>query len=222
MQSKLINKHLFLLAIISGCVLAVFFIRNAVLHDDTYHFLLWNLFLGLVPLLVACAVFFLFEKLNKILIWCAGFLWLLFYPNAPYMLSDLIHINQTSSVVLYDALIIFSLSMLSVFYGFYSIKIMQFTFKRLVGNKTAYTMTTASILLSSFGIYLGRILRLNSWDLFTHPMEVLREIIDHLFPVTKNPVTYVIIILFSGIQFMLLLLMKDVDEVGEPYARTNT
>jgi len=71
--------------------------------------------------------------------------------------------------------------------------------------------------LSSTGIYLGRILRLNSWDFFTHPIKTLQVIFNHLFPVTKNPSTYLVIFLFSIIQFILLIMMKDFDEIEKDH-----
>ena len=213
MQNKLPRNYLIILALFTAFCLVCLFIRNSVEGNTTYNFLLWNLFLAFLPLLFAWIISFFVGKLNKVIIIIGSLVWLLFYPNAPYMISDLIHVNSTSSMVLYDTLIIFSFSMLALFYGFYSIKIVHFCYRQITSKRTAHLVIVASILLSSAGIYLGRILRLNSWDLFTHPIQTMTTIFDHLWPVNKNPTTYVIILLFSFIQFLLLVLIKDMDEI---------
>ena len=213
MQNKLPRNYLVVLALFTAFSLLCLVIRNFAEGNTIYNFLLWNLFLALVPLAMALILHFFVGKLNKVIIIVGSFLWLLFYPNAPYMISDLIHVNNTNAMVLYDTLIIFSFSMLALFYGFYSIKIIHFCYRQITNKRTAHFVIAASIILSSAGIYLGRILRLNSWDLFTHPLQTMGTILDHLWPINKNPSTYVIILLFSFIQFFLLIMMKDLDEI---------
>ena len=213
MKYKLPNNYLFALVSFTVAALVIFFIRNMIEGNKDYNFLLWNLFLAFLPLLFAWIIHFFAGKLNKIIIIIATFAWLLFYPNAPYMISDLIHVNNTSPVVLYDTLIIFLLAILALFYGFYSLKIIHFIYRNITGPKVANTVVWLSIILSSAGIYLGRILRLNSWDIFHTPYKVLVMVVDHLFPVTKNPSTYALIFLFSIIQFIMLVMMKDLDEI---------
>jgi uncharacterized membrane protein len=151
------------------------------------------------------------KKLNNFWLISGTSLWLLFYPNAPYMITDFIHVQAESGSVIYDALLIFSISMLSLFYGFYSIKLIQKVLLSHITKTKTNTIIAVSLLLSSFGIYLGRILRLNSWDVFTEPIKTIGVIFDHLFPITKNPVTYVIIILFTLIQWFLFNLMQEID-----------
>ena len=198
--------------------LVFMFLRNLVVGNSGYNFLIWNLFLGFVPFMVALLIQ-LFEKhLSNLILVFGSFIWILFYPNAPYMITDLIHVQASSTTVIYDTLMIFSFSLLSLFFGFYSIKLMQSVInKRLKGrkssNKINNTIVIFTLVLSSFGIYLGRILRLNSWDLFTEPFKTIGVIFEHIFPVTKNPETYAITIVFTLIQGFLLLLLQDIDEV---------
>lgn len=113
--------------------------------------------------------------------------------------------------VIYDTLMIFSFSILSLFYGFYSLKIAKGLLMLRLSESVSRMLIYASILLSSFGIYLGRILRLNSWDIATHPWQTIVTIWDHLIPISENPVTYVIIILFTIIQIILLSLIQELD-----------
>jgi uncharacterized membrane protein len=187
------------------------FIRNLVEHNNEYNFLLWNLFLGFVPFLFALLINIFHTNLKKPLIIAGVLLWLLFYPNAPYMITDFIHVHSSSSYVVYDALLIFSFSMLSLFFGFYSIKLIEKTLYTYFNTKLVNIITIIALLLSSFGIYLGRILRLNSWDIFTHFIQTMQEILNHLFPPTKNPVTYLMIFLFTIIQWLMLNLIEKIN-----------
>ncbi len=202
------KKYNIPLVISTVCCVALLLIRNIIVGNKDYNFLLWNLFLAIIPFIIAFLLESNYKKFNKLTLLLGGFFWLLFYPNAPYMVSDLIHVNKTSSIVLYDTLIIFSLSTLALFFGFYSLKLIYIVIKKSRNHKFALSIMCFSILLSSFGIFLGRILRLNSWDIFTKPIQTLILIFDHLFPITKNPTTYLIIILFSFVQFMVLYLVQ--------------
>lgn len=213
MKPKLPRNYLIALTWVTAFDLLALLIRNLYEQNSTYNFLLWNLFLAFIPLAVAWITYYIVGRWNILMILIFSFLWLLFYPNAPYMISDLIHVNENSPVVLYEALILFSFAILALFYGFYSLKIIHLVFRSRTGILTANIIIWTSIVLSSAGIYLGRILRLNSWDLFTHPMRVFQTVFDHLFPVTKNPSTYLVIFLFSIIQLILLIMMKDFDEI---------
>ncbi|MCP5495225.1 MAG: DUF1361 domain-containing protein, partial [Leptospiraceae bacterium] len=128
---------------------------------------------------------------------------------------DLIHIDQSSTKVLYEALMIFSIAMQALFFGLYSLKLMKSILSQKIGITKTRILLLLSIVLSSFGIYLGRVLRLSSWDVFTKPIETFTNIIDHLFPISKNPTTYAMIILFSCIQLILLNAVAEVEDKGE-------
>ena len=207
------NKYIRVLFWITIINIAVLFIRNAVLGNSMFNFLIWNLFLGFLPLFVAYLIERFYARINKYLLWFGSLVWLLFYPNAPYMISDLMHVNMDNQAVLYDTLIIFSFAMLSLFYGFLSLKLMYGVFKKISGQRLANTAIAASLLLSSLGFYMGRVLRFNSWDAFTHPFKVLKEVWGHLWPIGDNWQTYVVMLLFGGIQWMLLIMMKDVNSI---------
>lgn len=182
--------------------------------NNQFNFLVWNLFLGFVPYFVSIVLMLCVNKINTILLLLGSFIWLLFYPNAPYMITDLIHIDKQNTVTLevYEALMIFSFAMQSLFFGFYSLKLMYFVFNQKFSKKIAQTFIAISVLLSSFGIYLGRIPRFNSWDVFTNPFSTFEKIFSYLFPISQNITTYTIIFLFTIIQLLLLSMIRDFDE----------
>lgn len=106
----------------------------------------------------------------------------------------------------------FSISMQSLFFGFYSLRLMESILIQRASKLLVNTFIFSSILLSSFGIYLGRVLRLNSWDVFSSPLKTMDLIFNHLFPVSQNPTTYSMIILFTFIQLILLSLIQQESE----------
>jgi len=199
------------LIIITIVNLLILWTRNLIVGNVTYNFLMFNLFLGVIPITIAYAAANFLKKSKSWIILVVSGLWLLFYPNAPYMITDLIHVEPSSNIVIYDTLIIFSFAILSLFYGFISIKLIHDIWVSKFSVSIAGSMVVFTILISSFGIYLGRILRLNSWDLFTNPMKVFGDIFDHLWPITDNPQTYYIILLYTFIQGFVLLLTIELD-----------
>lgn len=194
--------------------LLVLFIRNQILDSRIHDTLLLNLFHGFLPLVFAFLLKQFYDKFNSFFFWLISLVWLLYYPNSPYMISGLKHIGQDAKDIQnYDTLIIFSLAMLSLFYGFLSLKIMYNLFKRRKGKIFANIAITVSLLLSCLGFYMGRVLFLFSADFFKHPLKVIKLVWEHLFPISDNLSTYALMFLFGGVQFMLLIIFKDVADM---------
>jgi uncharacterized membrane protein len=189
--------------------LAMLFTRNMIEGNTHYNFLIWNLFLGFVPFLVAYILLIFNAKIKIFIFLILNGIWLLFYPNAPYMMTDLIHVQSQSSTVIYDTLIIYSISTLSLFFGFYSLRWIVELWEQRYSRRIAILVLIISIVLSGLGNYLGRILRLNSWDIFTHPGKVFLDVWHHLWPISSNHVTYYILALFTIIQLLILWLIHS-------------
>lgn len=208
-------------------------IRNLIVGDAFFNFLKSNLFIGSFPVIViAILLNHFYDKLNNFIFWIGTALWVLFYPNAPYMISDLIHNTSDpidkidTELIKFDTMIIFSIAMLSVFYGLLSLKIMFNLFRKKIGNKFAHTAIAITILLSCLGFYMGRELisaikvgngYLYSWEIFLEPMQILKIVWHALIPVGEHWSAYVMMALFGVIQYMLLIMFKDVGDI-EPKA----
>lgn len=143
-------------------------------QGPSFLFLVWNLFLAWVPYGIALLI-----KRDQTKWIRYGFLgiWLLFFPNAPYIITDLLHLRERLPVPLwYDMLTIFSFAWTGLIFGYLSlVRIQKLFFNRwgaLVGN-----LITAFIwLLAGLGIYIGRFLRWNSWDVLTRPLALLVDL----------------------------------------------
>jgi uncharacterized membrane protein len=133
-------------------------------------FLLWNLALAWVPLVAALAIDDvrstpLTLQLPLLLVWLA------FFPNAPYLVTDLIHINpadRTATGILGDAALV-SVAPVGLALGFSSLMLVERAVRERYGGRTALAVAVVSLAVASLGIYLGRVVRLNSWDLLTRP-----------------------------------------------------
>src|ERR1051325_11390079 len=100
MKPKLPSNYLIALAIFTAFDLVILTVREIVEHSSEFQFLLWNLFLAFVPLAVAWVTYVVTGKWATWLVVLLSIVWLLFYPNAPYMISDLIHVDPTNPRVL--------------------------------------------------------------------------------------------------------------------------
>ncbi len=150
-----------------------------------YRFLVWNLFLAWVPLGAALACNALARRRIFWLAAGAGVVWLLFFPNAPYMLTDYIHIRDTpdASPLWWDALMLSSFVWTSLMLGFFSLYLMQEVWRAHLGRLASWLLAVLALGLGSFGVYLGRFIRLNSWDALLHPRSVAHIIATQL----ENP-----------------------------------
>ena len=141
-------------------------------------FMLWNLFLAAIPLGLSLGL----RQINSLTLALPLLaVWLLFFPNAPYVLTDLIHLNEHPGNVpkWLDLLMLLSFALVSLWFGFQSLHIVQHWFARKFSQATAWCVTVGSLGLSGFGVYLGRFDRWNSWDLLHRPMSLLRTIASY-------------------------------------------
>ncbi len=148
-------------------------------------YLIWNLVLAWVPLFLALRV----EELEqdsgtgRAKFWAISGLWLLFFPNAPYIFTDLIHINRTPHPRIWtDMLIVLVFALTGLVLGFLSLQRMHRLVVGRRGRVIGWIFVGWAALASGFGVYLGRFERWNSWDLFLNPYRLLVETMSALSP----------------------------------------
>ncbi len=164
--------------------------RVAVVTGYNSHvFLLWNLMLAWVPLAFALALEWRRRRGRAgvtSLILGAG--WLLFLPNAPYLVTDIVHLGHKNPVlgIRLDLTALLVAAAAGVLIGFLSLALVQRSIGERLGSALAWALVVVAQVLTSFGIYLGRILRLNSWDLLTRP----RVLTDAIVPRLSDPLAH--------------------------------
>jgi uncharacterized membrane protein len=136
-------------------------------------FLLWNLTLAWVPLVAALALDDVRSTPLRFQLPLLA-LWLAFFPNAPYLVTDLIHIDPADHRaigILGDAALV-SVAPVGLALGFSSLMLVERTVRGRFGGRVALGVSVLSLVAASLGIYLGRVIRLNSWDLLSRPRVV--------------------------------------------------
>ena len=141
-----------------------------------YRFLVWNLFLAWVPLAFAVAAYARSRRGVDPLAAALLVPWLLFFPNAPYLLTDFIHLEEGPAPLWYDALMLSAFAWTGLLLGFASLYLVQLILRRAFGAAVAWLGVFGALALASIGVYIGRFVRLNSWDVLLHPRDVVEVV----------------------------------------------
>ncbi len=170
-----------LLSIETLFAIAFFRFRTLLSGSNEYAFLVWNIILAWIPLVMAYAAksFSLNRKTVLFIMPFAAILWLLFLPNAPYMLTDLLHLGYPKEFVplWFDVLLILWFSWTGLSLGIVSLFMMQDIVRREFGRVPGWVFVGIVGFLASLGIYIGRFLRWNSWDVILNPQQKMFEFI---------------------------------------------
>lgn len=178
------------------CVLLVA-ARIAYSDSDRYTSLVWNLFLAWIPFIISyLAYVFSWKKWQLYLVLpISAFLWLIFFPNAPYILTDLQHLaKETSSApVWYDVIVMVWFSWTGLLLGLVSMYLMHDIVQRTFGRWLGWAFVFIVSGLSSFGVYLGRFVRFNSWDILDDPKEIVVTILGLAVDPSKRLIAFTVL-----------------------------
>ncbi len=143
-----------------------------------YFFLAWNLLLAFIPMGISLVLRYHQHSGKRLLV--AGILlsgWLLFLPNSFYIITDLFHLRPKTGIPLwYDLLMIFSFAWNGLIVGYLSIFDVHEFLEERWNKSVAWSGSVFILVLCAFGVYLGRYLRWNSWDILTDPLSILMDI----------------------------------------------
>ena len=170
------------LALIFGSGVSVALVAARIIYTWKiyYAFLIWNLFLAWLPFLFALLACDEHRAARRHWRWrfvgLAG-AWLIFFPNAPYIFTDVIHLtNRYQSHFWVDLVLVLSCALTGFVLGFLSLYLMQSLVARIFGRLMSWLFIAGVAALSGFGIYLGRFLRFNSWDILFQPLQLFHGI----------------------------------------------
>lgn len=190
---------------IVALVVVLDILRIMIFHSTYFVYLLWNLFLAILPFVVSSVLLWHTnnKKLPKPVMIIGLIIWLVLLPNAPYIVTDLIHLGRNHAApMLYDTFLIFSAGWAGLLLGMYSISHVERIILGKYSKITTSRIIGVIILLSSFGIYLGRFMRYNSWDIIARPLHFLNNISNVLF----QPLNYRDAYFFTGLCFIFIWL----------------
>lgn len=146
----------------------------------------WNLLLAIVPVVLAW-VLFGSGRTRTAWWWCGVFAFVVFLPNAPYVLTDSIHLLDDIRRTRSDRFIIGAIIPLYASFFLVGMGCYVAALNRAVGEfarteRAQRQLELGSHALCAVGIFLGRVLRYNSWQVVTHPLRILRAIPTALSP----------------------------------------
>jgi len=196
------------LASLVACALVGF--RGLYSGHLTHISLIWNLFLAWIPWYFALLADRAFQKAGRVTLAVAiySLCWLLFFPNAPYIVTDFLHLQARYPIpIWFDLFLIFSFAWAGLFLGFSSLYTMQRLVARKFGRLLGWTFTLVMLGLSSVGIYLGRFLRWNSWDVLVDPRGLASDILGRMIHPTSDlriyAVSFLATVVFASVYFTL-------------------
>lgn len=189
-----------------------------ILHtkNDAYVFYIWNIFLGIIPFLCSRKLATQTRMGLKSILLVGG--WLLFFPNAPYLVTDLFHFTARSgSPAWFDMILVTSASWNGLALGIISLLQVEYFLKARFREKWVMLISYLFIFLCGYGIYLGRFLRFNSWDIVTNPFSLFSSIYHSILHPVQYTATWAFTLIFScllGIVYSMVKQMQQRSKAG--------
>lgn len=179
-----------------------------------YANLVWNLFLAWIPYGFSMLAYGLTLQSRRswLLLGPIGVLWLLFFPNAPYILTDFFHLNYRPGVPLwFDILLLVVFSWTGIFLAMASLRTMQRVVETYLGRWLGWLFSAIAISLSAIGIYLGRFERWNSWDMLSHPTRIVKDVLRPMLNPLESARFFGVSILFAIFLLICYLVFMSMD-----------
>ncbi len=228
MEGRLIPDHRVRVAVqalilASALSLAMLACRSFFTHQLELKFYIWNLLLAWLPLVFALRVYQLTgERPARWWPLCiCAVLWFLFFPNAPYLVTDFLPLTTRPPVPpWFDIVLMMSFAWTGLLLGYLSLMLMQETVRARRGGGWGWAFALAMLALGTFGIYLGRFARWNSWDVLVRPDGLVGDLI-HRAHLRSNPemVAFMVTFLcFSILSYSTLYSLTHLRHHGPPPA----
>lgn len=190
------------------------FVRIIRTGEWTYAFMIWNLFLATIPYLISKwmsikpAVFS-----NRIKLMAVFAVWIVFIPNTFYIITDLFHlIPRNDSALWFDLTLLMSFSWCGLMMGVLSVRHMEKAIMYHLPRRTELTFVYPLMFLNAFGVYIGRYLRYNTWDIVCNPFSLMADIANMIFHPLRYGWAWAMIFLFSIMMTLMYLTIKKLSK----------
>jgi uncharacterized membrane protein len=207
-------EHSFYPIVLSSALAIVLFFGRVLRSDSlVYRNLVWNLALAWVPYLAslwAASFYRLMPRFPWLLVF-PGALWLAFFPNAPYIVTDFLHLQPRPGIpIWYDILLLATFAWTGLFLAIISLRTMHALIKQQTGWLIGWLFAGTALLLGGLGIYLGRFSRFNSWDLVLNPTDVLYDVAIRFVDPIRNLSFFGFTLLFSAFLWVVYLTVTSI------------
>lgn len=217
---RFLASQLFYPILLSSLLAMGFYVGRVLLSHSwvVYRNLVWNLFLAWVPYLFSVFASGLQRFLPRQwwMLLVPGAIWLAFFPNAPYLLTDFLHLEPRPYVPMwYDIGLLATFAWTGLFLGIASLRIMQGLVRSYLGAIVGWLFAALALGLGGLGLYLGRFSRWNSWDLLIHPKSILIEVATRLVEPSSNLRFFGFVTMFSAFLLVCYLTFISVHRTSE-------
>jgi len=218
--NRFLVRQMFYPLVLSSVLALMTYAGRAVFSGEpiVYFNLVYNLVLAWIPYGFSMLAAWLQRRHPRrwwLLLPPAG-LWLLFFPNAPYLVTDFLHLSPRSPIPLwYDILMLAAFSWTGIFLAIVSLQIMHRLVRIHLGQILGWLFAAFSWGLAGLGIYLGRFERWNSWDLLLHPTSVLKDVAVRLVNPFDNIRFFGFTVLVTAFLFVCYLTFLSVRHSDE-------
>lgn len=175
-----INKNFNTLSVVTSAVIfsiILLTIRIKINNSFFLLFLVWNIVLAIIPYVIT--MYLNSVKMTKLKLVFWFIIWLLFLPNAPYIITDLLHLRVSNANLLWlDILVILSFAFSGLLLFYLSLLDMKALIQKQFKKPPIKLVIISVIFLSAFGVYLGRFLRYNSWEIISQPQDLFSDIFE--------------------------------------------
>ena len=198
----------YLLLLCTGFTISLILVRIFYAESLTYVFFVWNLFLASVPLLLSSLLIQTSKRKVQLLLFSG---WLLFFPNALYIITDLVHLKVRNNIPLwFDVILIFSAAINGLIMAYLSLEQIEFFLQTKFNNYTTKTILFACLSLASFGVFIGRFLRLNSWDILTNSSVIALDIVPYFVDPFHHSHTWAMTIILTSFFCIFYFTIKKI------------
>ena len=205
------EKMLMLSCLFPVCLTAI---RILYTEELMFAWLNWNLFLAFIPFAISRFAIgnpaWVVSTPKFILVLIT---WLLFIPNSFYIITDLFHLSHRLPVPLwFDLALILSFAWNGILLGILSVRQMEKMVELKFGLNKELFFVYPMMLLNSFGIYIGRYLRYNSWDVISNPLQLFNDIVYLVIHPIRNREDWSMIICYSVFMTLIYLMLKRISK----------
>jgi uncharacterized membrane protein len=110
---------------------------------------------------------------------------------------------------------VFSFALTGMFLGIVSLAMMHSVVEKRAGQIVGWLFVVGTLLLSSYGVYVGRFLRWNSWDLFSNPLLLMQDLAANFFDPNlflRTAVVTGILTLVMGFIYLIVVLLPNLTQ----------
>lgn len=215
-QNKKANQLLFLYGLY--CI-SLLLVRAKITNSIYLFFLIWNLFLAVIPYAITSHLLTLnLKEVSKFKVLVITAIWLAFIPNAFYIITDLVHLaNSEGHIFWLDLIIVSSHALIGFAFGLLSLLHFEKIAQQFITAKKVSFIIPVICVLCGIGIYIGRILRYNSWDIISNPLDLAID----LFQMAFSPKSILFAIHFGVFIYFSFLIKKNLTSNNHTHGNTN-